>query len=51
MPTLKEYRQQAEQCQELAKGADQLYAKTLLLELANDFRNLAQELERGKRAD
>ena len=45
MPTPKLYRRQAEDCVELANEATELYAKTALLELAAEFRELAERLE------
>ena len=45
MPTPKLYRRQAEDCAELANEATELYAKTALLELAAEFRELAERLE------
>jgi hypothetical protein len=46
MPTSKECRQHAEECLKLAKGATQIYARQALLELAAEFRQIAEELER-----
>jgi hypothetical protein len=46
MPTAKEYRQQAQECLELAKGAKDLYAKEAMAELAEEFRKTAELLER-----
>jgi hypothetical protein len=40
------YRHYAAQCEELAKEADQVYARSALLELADDFRGMVQQLER-----
>jgi len=46
MPTPKECRQHAEECLKLAKETTQVYARQALLELATEFRELAEELER-----
>jgi hypothetical protein len=46
MPTPKECRQHAEECLKLAKGTPQIYARQALLELAAEFRQIAEELER-----
>jgi 3-methyladenine DNA glycosylase AlkC len=46
MPTAKEYRQQAKECLELAKGAKDLYVKEAMAELAEEFRKTADLLER-----
>src|SRR5262245_35061590 len=46
MPTPKECRQHAEECLRLAKETTQIYAKQALLELAAEFREIAEELER-----
>ena len=46
MPTAKEYRQQAHHCLELAKEAKELYAIRAMMELAEEFNNAADELER-----
>jgi len=46
MPTPKECRQHAEECLNLAKEAPQIYARQALLELAAEFREVAEELER-----
>jgi hypothetical protein len=45
MPTAKEYRQQAEWCLELAKTAEQAFAKTAMKELAEEFNKAAEKLE------
>jgi hypothetical protein len=50
MPTAKEYRHQAVECLELAEQAEQLYVKEALLELAAEFRLMADTLEREQRA-
>jgi hypothetical protein len=46
MPTPKECRQHAEECLKLAKETTQIYARQALLELAAEFREIAEELER-----
>jgi hypothetical protein len=46
MPTSKECRQHAEECLRLAKETTQIYARQALLELAAEFRAIAEELER-----
>jgi hypothetical protein len=46
MPTSKECRQHAEECLKLAKETTQIYARQALLELAAEFREVAEELER-----
>jgi hypothetical protein len=46
MPTPKECRQHAEECLKLAKETPQIYARQALLELAAEFREVAEELER-----
>ena len=49
MPTAKEYRYQAVECLELAEQAEQLYVKEALLELAAEFRLMADAVEREER--
>jgi hypothetical protein len=46
MPTPKECRQHAEECLKLANETTQVYARSALLELAAEFREVAAELER-----
>jgi hypothetical protein len=46
MPTPREYRQQAEDCMSLAREAEELYVKNALVEMAADFTELAEKLER-----
>jgi hypothetical protein len=46
MPTAKEYRQQAQECLELAKKATDLYAIQAMMELADEFNKAADDLER-----
>jgi hypothetical protein len=45
MPTVKEYRQQAKSCVDLAKEATNLYAKEAMVELAEKFSTAAELLE------
>jgi hypothetical protein len=45
MPTPVELRQNAEDCLKLAGEAKQFYAKVALIELADEFRALAEHLE------
>jgi hypothetical protein len=45
MPTPKECRQHAEECLRLANETTQIYARQALLELAAEFRAVADELE------
>jgi hypothetical protein len=45
MPTSKEYRQHAEECLELAKQAKEFYVKTVLVELADEFKEQAEKIE------
>jgi hypothetical protein len=47
MPTPKEFRKNADDCLRLAREADEIYAKMALIELASEFRLLAEHLERG----
>ena len=46
MPTPKECRYNAETCRKLARQTNEIYAKMALIELANEFRGLAEALER-----
>ncbi len=46
MPTAKEYRQQAKWCLELAKGSKQPFEKTAMIELAEEFNEAAEKLDR-----
>jgi hypothetical protein len=51
MPTPKECQQNAEDCLRLASEATTIYVKGALLELAEEFRKIAEQLERrGQRA-
>jgi hypothetical protein len=51
MPTSREYRHRAEECLKLANEAAEIYARMALLELAGDFRAMAQQLDlRARRA-
>jgi hypothetical protein len=45
MPTLKEHRQRAKECLELANTSPDLYVKMALVELAKDFSEAADRLE------
>jgi hypothetical protein len=45
MPTPKECRQHAEECLKLANETTQIYARLALIELAAEFRKIADELE------
>ena len=45
MPTSKECRQHAEECLRLANETTQIYARQALLELAAEFREIAEQLE------
>ena len=45
MPTSREYRHSAEGCLRLANEAEESYARVELLELAEEFRAKAQQLE------
>jgi hypothetical protein len=49
MPTAKDYRQQAKESSELANRPHELYVKMVLLELAAEFNDTAEELERRER--
>jgi hypothetical protein len=49
MPTTKECRHNAEICLMLASETEQIYAKMALIELATEFRILAEDLERRPR--
>jgi hypothetical protein len=42
MPTSKEYRQQAEQCLQLARTTSDFYARAALTELAAEFAKMAE---------
>jgi hypothetical protein len=45
MPTSKEYRQQADQCLELANKAEDFYVKSALIELAEEFKEHAKKIK------
>jgi hypothetical protein len=49
MPTTKECRHNAEICLILASETEEIYAKMALIELAKEFRVLAEDLERRPR--
>ena len=46
MQTSKEYRHNAEICLKLASETKEIYAKVALVDLATEFRALADDLER-----
>jgi len=46
MPTSKEYRHRANACLELAKEASDVFARTALMELAQEFNRAADQAER-----
>src|SRR6266852_1472089 len=46
MPSSKEYRQRAEECLKLASSATDHYVKVALAELAQEFKETAEDLER-----
>jgi hypothetical protein len=46
MPTAREYRHNAEICLKLACETNEIYGRTALLELATEFRAMAEYLER-----
>jgi len=48
MPTAKEYRERAHLCLELANTATEQYAKQELTELAEEFEQAAEKVEREK---
>jgi hypothetical protein len=45
MPTSEEYRHRANACLELAKEANDIFARTALVELAEEFNHAADEAE------
>jgi hypothetical protein len=45
--TPKEFRQNAEDCLKLARQTDQIFAKAALIEMAKEFRAMAEHLERN----
>lgn len=45
MPTARQHRQQAKQCLELAKAAEDFYVKEAMAELAEEFSKMAELLE------
>ena len=49
MPTTKECRHNAEICLILASETEEIYAKMALIELAKEFRVLAEDLDRRPR--
>ena len=46
MPTPQELRKNADDCLRLAQETGEIYAKTALMELATEFRAMAEHLER-----
>jgi hypothetical protein len=50
MPTAKECRYNAEICLKLADGTTEIYVRSALIELAEEFRLLARYLERWRRS-
>jgi hypothetical protein len=46
MPTAKECRLNAESCLALARESPEMYVRMALIELANEFRAMAEQLER-----
>jgi hypothetical protein len=48
MPTASEYRQQAKECLELANRPNEPYLEPLLLELAVEYNEAADELQRSE---
>jgi hypothetical protein len=51
MQTSMEYRHNAEVCLELASETKEIYAHMALVDLATEFRALAEDLERLRRAE
>ena len=47
MPMAKEYRQQAQECLELARASTDLFAKQSMMELADEFNKAADAYERS----
>jgi hypothetical protein len=50
MQSSKQYRHNAAVCLKLASEAKEVYAKMALIDLAREFRALAEDLERVRRA-
>jgi hypothetical protein len=50
MPNSKEYHLQAKECLELANRPDELYERTVLIDLAAEFNDAADELESRERS-
>jgi hypothetical protein len=46
MPTPKEFRKNAQDCLRLAHETDEFYARLALIEMATEFRLMAEHLER-----
>jgi hypothetical protein len=51
MPTAKECRYNAEICLKLADGTTEIYVRSALIELAEEFRLLARYLEHSSKRD
>jgi hypothetical protein len=51
MPTVKECRYNAEICLKLADEAREIYARSALIELSEEFRALARHLEHSSKRD
>jgi hypothetical protein len=49
MPRPTEFRKNAADCLKLAREANQIYAKLALIEMATEFRVMAEHLERDAR--
>jgi len=49
MPTPEEFRKNPEDCLKLARDSNQSYAKMALVEMATEFRVMAEHLERDAR--
>jgi ribosomal protein L17 len=47
MPNAKEFRQNAEDCLTLARETTEMYARVALIEMATEFRLMANHLERA----
>ena len=47
MPTPNEFRKNAEDCLKLAREAPEMYARMALIEMATEFRVMAEHLERA----
>jgi hypothetical protein len=47
MPTPKEFRKNADDCLKLARETTEIYARMALIEMATEFRVIAEHLERA----